>query len=564
MRSFRRSPPRCPTSGPIPRLTGGRTQSSGPTGVVGSGHAAVLRRPAHPLEVLAGLQPGPATWSTWRWWARRKGITRARAPATSPTPAWFDQPARDPRAGRAGPVPAARGAGRADVAARLPPSVPRRRCGSCSRWRSPRSTSGTTAPARCTTWSTCPTSTRRRRSTRGPRRGSATWPPTAGRSSAWTRATCWRSPWRRARRLPGAGAHLDAVVLARSAPSPASTRSRTATPTWPTTSSRSRPGCPADPEMNWRVSSLDRYRLVSATPTRTRRPALGREATVFDADLDYFAIRRALETGDGLDGTVEFFPEEGKYHARRPPQVRRRWTPAETRGATAAVPGVRQAAHRRGAAPGRGAGRPPGGRTGRPARPGSATSSSCPRSSARSSASARGARRSTAAARPAWSPRSARSWTSSSGVPLDEIAGPAASPGRRGHRPAAPRRRPPRRPATTASTARSGSSSPASSAAARRPRPLFEPDPPATPLPRPNRARPTHSRGPAVPAVPAEPGHAEPPPDRPPTAGPAPERSPATSRSSRCSPAWRRSAPGLLDRLDARAAGRRRRRAGRC
>jgi DNA helicase-2/ATP-dependent DNA helicase PcrA len=41
---------------------------------------------------------------------------------------------------------------------------------------------------------------------------------------------------------------------------------------------------------------------------------LGREATTFDCAVDYFAIRNALETGRGYVGTVEFFPEEGKYH----------------------------------------------------------------------------------------------------------------------------------------------------------------------------------------------------------------------------------------------------------
>ncbi len=41
---------------------------------------------------------------------------------------------------------------------------------------------------------------------------------------------------------------------------------------------------------------------------------LGREATVFGTELDYFAMAEALRTGQGLAGTVEFFPEEGKYH----------------------------------------------------------------------------------------------------------------------------------------------------------------------------------------------------------------------------------------------------------
>ena len=72
-------------------------------------------------------------------------------------------------------------------------------------------------------------------------------------------------------------------------------------------------GLSSDPPMNWRVSSLDRYRLVSNSDAHS--PAkLGREAGVFDCEPDYFAIRRALETGNGYLGTVEFFPEEGKYH----------------------------------------------------------------------------------------------------------------------------------------------------------------------------------------------------------------------------------------------------------
>jgi len=41
---------------------------------------------------------------------------------------------------------------------------------------------------------------------------------------------------------------------------------------------------------------------------------LGREATAFNTDLDYFAMAAALRTGNGLEGTIEFFPEEGKYH----------------------------------------------------------------------------------------------------------------------------------------------------------------------------------------------------------------------------------------------------------
>ena len=72
-------------------------------------------------------------------------------------------------------------------------------------------------------------------------------------------------------------------------------------------------GLSSDPAMNWTCSSLDGYRLVSNSDAHSP-PMLGREATVFGTDLDYFAMAEALRTGQGLDGTLEFFPEEGKYH----------------------------------------------------------------------------------------------------------------------------------------------------------------------------------------------------------------------------------------------------------
>ena len=72
-------------------------------------------------------------------------------------------------------------------------------------------------------------------------------------------------------------------------------------------------GLSSDPPMNWACSSLDGYRLVSNSDAHSP-PMLGREATVLDTELDYFSIAAALRTGDGLAGTVEFFPEEGKYH----------------------------------------------------------------------------------------------------------------------------------------------------------------------------------------------------------------------------------------------------------
>ncbi|HVX78702.1 MAG TPA: UvrD-helicase domain-containing protein [Bradyrhizobium sp.] len=72
-------------------------------------------------------------------------------------------------------------------------------------------------------------------------------------------------------------------------------------------------GLSSDPAMNWRISFLDRYRLTSNSDAHSPGK-LGREATRFGCEPDYFAIRQALESGDGYQGTVEFFPEEGKYH----------------------------------------------------------------------------------------------------------------------------------------------------------------------------------------------------------------------------------------------------------
>ncbi|UQA55494.1 UvrD-helicase domain-containing protein [Polyangium aurulentum] len=88
-------------------------------------------------------------------------------------------------------------------------------------------------------------------------------------------------------------------------------------------------GLSSDPAMNWRLSSLDRFRLVSSSDAHSPQK-LGREATVFDGPLDYFALRHALETGEGFGGTLEFFPEEGKYHLDGHRACNVRMEPAET------------------------------------------------------------------------------------------------------------------------------------------------------------------------------------------------------------------------------------------
>src|ERR1700761_1052592 len=97
-------------------------------------------------------------------------------------------------------------------------------------------------------------------------------------------------------------------------------------------------GLSSDPEMNWRVSSLDGYRLVSNSDAHSP-PMLGREATAFTlTETDYFAIYRALQTGDGFAGTVEFFPEEGKYHLDGHRACDVRMTPEETQAAGGKCP----------------------------------------------------------------------------------------------------------------------------------------------------------------------------------------------------------------------------------
>jgi uncharacterized protein (TIGR00375 family) len=72
-------------------------------------------------------------------------------------------------------------------------------------------------------------------------------------------------------------------------------------------------GLSSDPLMNRRLSALDNIRLVSNSDAHS--PAkLGREATLFDCEPSYAGIIRSLRTGEGYAGTIEFFPEEGKYH----------------------------------------------------------------------------------------------------------------------------------------------------------------------------------------------------------------------------------------------------------
>ncbi len=73
-------------------------------------------------------------------------------------------------------------------------------------------------------------------------------------------------------------------------------------------------GLSSDPYMNWRIPDIKNRTIVSNSDAHSN-PKLGREATLIDAEINYKSIIGAIKTNDErLVGTIEFFPEEGKYH----------------------------------------------------------------------------------------------------------------------------------------------------------------------------------------------------------------------------------------------------------
>lgn len=99
-------------------------------------------------------------------------------------------------------------------------------------------------------------------------------------------------------------------------------------------------GLSSDPPMNRLISSLDGLNLISSSDAHSPS-RLGREATVLDTEMSYQGVARSLNTGIGLMGTVEFFPEEGKYHLDGHRRCGIRYDPLETaaKGATCPVCG---------------------------------------------------------------------------------------------------------------------------------------------------------------------------------------------------------------------------------
>ncbi|MCC7201263.1 MAG: DNA helicase UvrD [Nitrospirae bacterium] len=91
-------------------------------------------------------------------------------------------------------------------------------------------------------------------------------------------------------------------------------------------------GLSSDPQMNRRLSALDRITLISNSDAHSPKK-LAREANIFDTDLSYKGIYDAIRDGDSarFTGTIEFYPEEGKYHYDGHRSCRQRMTPEGTR-----------------------------------------------------------------------------------------------------------------------------------------------------------------------------------------------------------------------------------------
>ena len=72
-------------------------------------------------------------------------------------------------------------------------------------------------------------------------------------------------------------------------------------------------GLSSDPAMNWRVPALENVQLISNLDAHSPSK-LGREANLMEIEISYDGLEKAIQTGEGLSGTIEFYPEEGKYH----------------------------------------------------------------------------------------------------------------------------------------------------------------------------------------------------------------------------------------------------------
>ncbi len=116
-------------------------------------------------------------------------------------------------------------------------------------------------------------------------------------------------------------------------------------------------GLSSDPAMNWRVSGLDRFVLVSNSDAHSPQK-LGREANIFHVAPTYPDLARALRTREGFGGTLEFFPQEGKYHLDGHRNCGLRLEPDEAERLSGLCPRLRQTPDPGGDASRPGPGRP--------------------------------------------------------------------------------------------------------------------------------------------------------------------------------------------------------------
>lgn len=91
-------------------------------------------------------------------------------------------------------------------------------------------------------------------------------------------------------------------------------------------------GLSSDPGMNWRVSKLDRFSLISNSDSHSPS-RIGREANVFNCKLNYWEIKEALEKKDKKRFlyTINLFPQEGRYHYDGHRNCKKNFHPQETR-----------------------------------------------------------------------------------------------------------------------------------------------------------------------------------------------------------------------------------------
>ncbi|HEY4784790.1 MAG TPA: UvrD-helicase domain-containing protein [Bacteroidales bacterium] len=90
-------------------------------------------------------------------------------------------------------------------------------------------------------------------------------------------------------------------------------------------------GLSTDPALNWMCSFLDKFTLVSNSDAHSP-DRLGRNANMFNCSMDYHRIFEAMKRADGETflGTIDLYPQEGKYHYDGHRKCNVCWNPVET------------------------------------------------------------------------------------------------------------------------------------------------------------------------------------------------------------------------------------------